>query len=117
MLEYYKTLIELRKDHNALAELNRKNVEVEVNEQQQTLILHRWYEDENIVCCMNFSKEQQQVKLLTDENEWVKLLDSADPKWKGPKASEDSISKGRAVTLQPESVLIYSNQKQGEVRS
>jgi maltooligosyltrehalose trehalohydrolase len=110
MFHYYQTLIELRKQHASLRDLNRNNLEVEVNEQQQTLLLRRWHDEQNIVTCMNFSKQLQQVNLVTNENEWVKVLDSADPKWKGPKASEEKIAKGRAITLQPESVLIFSNQ-------
>lgn len=110
MFAYYQAIIELRKHHRALNDLNRKTVEVEVNEQQQTLILRRWFEDQQVVCFMNFSAQQQQIQFSAEGNEWVKLLDSADPKWNGPSASPGTISNEAPITVQPESILIYTNQ-------
>jgi maltooligosyltrehalose trehalohydrolase len=107
MLEFYKTLIGLRKQEPALKHLSRNQLNVEENEQNQTLLLHRWHEGEHILCLMNFSKVQQQATLPTFKNEWKKLLNSADAIWNGPATSENLS--GAAVTIQPESILIYKN--------
>jgi maltooligosyltrehalose trehalohydrolase len=109
MFEYYKALISLRKQQPALSNLNRNQLNVEENEENQTLLLHRWYEGEHVLCLMNFSKEQQQATLPTYKNDWQKLLDSADAKWGGSIAADGAASNGSQVTIQPESILIFKN--------
>jgi maltooligosyltrehalose trehalohydrolase len=110
MFHYYHALIDLRKHELALKHLERKQLDAQANESDNTLLLRRWYEDEHVLCLMNFSKEQRQMQLPLDGNDWTKIFDSAEPKWKGPQASEESVSNGATITLQPESILIYSNQ-------
>lgn len=112
MFQYYKTLIQLRKSRPALRNLNRKNLHVDCDKQKQTVTLRRWHEGEEIVCVLNFSKQQQYVDLPRDQ-EWKKILDSASPQWKGPVASLDMVSadiSATQLTIQPEALLIYSNQ-------
>ncbi|GEO09175.1 malto-oligosyltrehalose trehalohydrolase [Segetibacter aerophilus] len=107
MFEYYKTLISLRKQEPALKHLNRNQLNVEINEQNQTLLLHRWHEGDHILCVMNFSKSPQPATLPTFKNEWKKLLNSAESIWNGLATAEDR--NGAVVTIQPESILIYKN--------
>ena len=38
---------------------------------------------------------------------WHKLIDSASPEWKGPKASPDEISSNQKLNLPPESFVVY----------
>jgi len=110
MLNFYKALISLRKQEAALRNLDRNNVNVEMNEAKQTLLLHRWHENEHVYCLMNFSKEQQQQLTLPDyKKQWQKLMDSADPKWKGPAAHDHVMPEEPAITIRPESFLIYKN--------
>jgi maltooligosyltrehalose trehalohydrolase len=58
---------------------------------------------------MNFSKEIKQMKLPVYKNDWKKIFDSAEPKWKGPSAAHSTITSNSEITLQPESFLIYKN--------
>ena len=109
MLNYYKTLISLRKQEPALKNLNRNQLNVEENKDTKTLLLHRWHEGEHVLCLMNFSKQPQQITLPTYKNDWSKLLDSAEPKWKGPEASAPAVTGNTAITIQPESILIFKN--------
>lgn len=109
MLEYYKTLISLRKQEPALRNLNRNQLNVEENENKQTLLLHRWHEGEHILCIMNFSKQQQEARLPTYQNDWQQLLNSADAKWNGPATSRAADTVGPSVTVYPESILIFKN--------
>ena len=110
MFQYYQTLIELRKHHPVLQHLNREQLDVEVNENRNILLLRRWHEEHHVLCIMNFSKEPQKIVLPANENEWTNIFDSADPKWKGPKAADELVSTGAGILLQPESILIYSSQ-------
>jgi len=109
MLAYYKQLISLRKQEKALKNLNRNQLNVEENEENQTLLLHRWHEGEHVVCIMNFSKKQQEISLPAYKGDWIKLIGSADPQWDGPLASPGSVSTDSTVAIQPESILIYKN--------
>jgi maltooligosyltrehalose trehalohydrolase len=110
MFHYYQALIDLRKHELLLKHLERHQLDAQSNESENTLLLRRWYDDEHVLCLMNFSREQQQMELPLDGNEWMKIFDSAEPKWKGPKAAEETATNGATITLQPESILIYSNQ-------
>jgi maltooligosyltrehalose trehalohydrolase len=100
MLDYYKTLIHLRKSVPALSNLNRKNILVTCDEKLQTLTLIRWRNEQKACCLLNFSSTAQPIKLAEDGN-WKMILNSADSRWDGPDISETEI--------QPQSIIIYSN--------
>ncbi|MFD1140098.1 malto-oligosyltrehalose trehalohydrolase [Larkinella insperata] len=108
MFRYYQTLIALRKQQPALRQLSRQHLEVTVREDQQTLVLRRCHPDQQVVCLMNFSKQPQSVPTPASAEPWIKLLDSADPLWKGPGAAPEAASGDFAITLQPESLVIYA---------
>jgi maltooligosyltrehalose trehalohydrolase len=109
MLQYYKALIALRKNHPALAVLDRKGVNVRVDEANNVLVLHRASGDHFMICAMNFSKEVQSFTIHAEGEEWQLVLDSAHPHWTGPKAALTRAKRGDTIPLQPESLLLYSN--------
>ncbi|MDB5016857.1 MAG: treZ [Mucilaginibacter sp.] len=108
MLDYYKTLIGLRKQLPALGNLNRKNLEVAFDEGQQTLMLKRWHESQQVCCLMNFSVRQQEMA-LPDVKSRTKILDSADARWNGTGLSPDTGSDPTKVKIQPQSLIIYTS--------
>ncbi|RAJ92528.1 maltooligosyltrehalose trehalohydrolase [Larkinella arboricola] len=108
MFRYYQALIALRKQQPALRQLSRQHLEVTVQEDQQTLVLRRWHSDQQVVCLMNFSKQPQSVSVPASAEPWVKLLDSADPIWKGAGTAPEAASGGFVISLQPESLVIYT---------
>lgn len=103
MLDYYKELIHLRKTNAVLKHLNRKNLEVECNTDQKTLVVKRWNENEKIICFMNFSNQQKSISV--SQQQWEKIFYSADPKWNGPQSSQQPLSV-QNITIQPESIII-----------
>jgi maltooligosyltrehalose trehalohydrolase len=107
MLQFYKTLIQLRKDHAALRNLDRKAVTVDFSEEDQTLFLHRKHDASEALCLMNFSKEPKTINRVKAD-EWTIILDSADVKWGGNGAAniEENI-----VRLRGESIVILTNGK------
>jgi maltooligosyltrehalose trehalohydrolase len=96
MLQYYKKLIKLRNTLPALHNLNRENLSVTYNKQQQTLQLHRWEGDNQVYCFMNFSNKEQPFE-LPDTGLTVAF-----------NSSDKSDNPGS--TIQPESIIIYTNQ-------
>src|SRR5690606_8977578 len=109
MLDFYKSLIALRKKNSALGMLSRDHMDVYYNEADNTLILMRWQGEQKVCCAMKFSKLEQLVVLPSTWNRWHKVLDSADPEWNGPVASPNEIVSSATVTMQPESLIIYIN--------
>ncbi|WP_461451942.1 malto-oligosyltrehalose trehalohydrolase [Mucilaginibacter sp.] len=100
MLDYYKSLIALRKKLPALRNLDRKNISVTTLEDQNILVFERRYREQTVSCIMNFSAEEQQFNLY-DKADWKEILNSADQRWNGPGVSSTSI--------QPQSLIIYNH--------
>lgn len=111
MLNYYRQLISLRKQHPALKHLNRKHVSVKHDEENKVLSLRRWHKEQQIICLMNFSESEQAVQVSSESSTWYKLFDSASPEWKGPGESAQKISPKRKLNLPSESFLVYSNRQ------
>ena len=111
MFWYYKHLLQMRKEQTVLRHLNRRHLDVQVNEEKQTLILNRWYGEEHIVCFMNFFKEQQVVQATPHAQQWNKLFASCDEQWLGPADAKEQLTAGEEVMLQPESIIVYTNRQ------
>lgn len=116
LLRYYQTLIALRQQLPALAHLERNQLDVSADEEKETLILHRWHEDQHVLCLMNFSDQPQSIS-LPEAGEagvhWNKLLDSADAIWQPQSQSEassapETISASETIQVKPESIIIYA---------
>ncbi|MBC3785853.1 malto-oligosyltrehalose trehalohydrolase [Spirosoma utsteinense] len=106
LFRYYKTLLLLRKQ-SVLRAPDRTALTVVVDEDQQTLTLHRRHDHQRIVCLMNFSGDVKSMSLPEQDQPWQKLLDSADPVWLGPAAAPLVITGSTPISLQPESILVY----------
>jgi maltooligosyltrehalose trehalohydrolase len=107
ILDYYRALIALRKHLPALNQLNRGNLMVTADEEQQVLLLHRWADGQQVCCAMNFSKSTRRAPLPAGVN-WQLVLDSSAAKWSIEEFirpnDDDTIN-----TLKPESIRIYTN--------
>jgi maltooligosyltrehalose trehalohydrolase len=110
LLEFYRELIQLRKNQPPLALLSKEHIEVIGMEKQKVLYLRRWNGDEEIFCVFNFSDGKISVMLPVPPGRWVALLDSSDQQWLGPGSSIQDIqnSRGEAVlSLNAKSMVIY----------
>ncbi|RYU92573.1 malto-oligosyltrehalose trehalohydrolase [Mucilaginibacter terrigena] len=103
MLHYYRALIALRKKLPALYTLNRQQLAVKFNEQEQTLHLHRWQGGQHVHCFMNFSKQPQYF--TTPDKDLKMVLDSSSAKFR----VDEPAQPYQASVIQPESVIIYVN--------
>jgi maltooligosyltrehalose trehalohydrolase len=109
MFRWYKTLLALRRQLPALRHLDRKNLQVEHNEDNKTLLLYRWHENQHVVCLMNFSNQPQELTIPSHAQNWQKLIYSAEAEWKGQGEASEQLQAGSTVSLQAESFLIYTN--------
>ncbi|MFD2932913.1 malto-oligosyltrehalose trehalohydrolase [Spirosoma flavum] len=116
LLWYYQTLIALRQQLPALYHLDRQQIDVIDDPEKETLTIHRWHEDQHVLCLMNFAKQPQSIPLqiVGDEHTlWQKLLDSADPQWQlHPKletsTAPEFVSGSETIRLQAESFILYA---------
>jgi len=104
---YYQRLIALRKSYPVWHHLHREHLSVEVDKAKNLLLLHRWLDDQYMVCLMNFSKTTQETVIPDAAKEWQKVLDAADTIWLGPKGASETVHAGDTIVIQPESILIY----------
>jgi len=109
MLAYYRTLISLRQKVPVFRHPSREHMKVDCDETHNTLFVHRWNEEQHIVCMMNFSKESFETVLPAHKKQWKNILDSAAAQWKGPLAAPEIALAGETIAIQPESILIYTN--------
>ncbi|WP_461086210.1 alpha-amylase family glycosyl hydrolase [Spirosoma flavus] len=107
LYQYYQSLTALRREQPALYHLNPNQAQVFYQEGESTLLLHRSYKTNHVLCLMNFSREKQTVTLPSLGKNWQKLLDSADPIWDGPGLSPDDLSDTATLRLQPTSIVVY----------
>jgi maltooligosyltrehalose trehalohydrolase len=107
MFGYYKRLIALRKSFPVWYHLNREHLHVEVDRAKNLLLLHRWLDDQHMLCLMNFSKQIQEALIPDAANEWEKVLDAADTIWLGPKSAVETVKAGETLKIQPETILVY----------
>jgi maltooligosyltrehalose trehalohydrolase len=107
MFRYYQTLLAIRKQ-TPLRQPDRESVAVVVEEGWQTLVVHRKQEQQQVVCLMNFSSDPQSITMPMNDQLWLLILDSADPRWHGPLAAPATVAGSAKVTVQPQSILVYS---------
>jgi maltooligosyltrehalose trehalohydrolase len=116
LLEFYKRLIHLRKEIAALRSLNKKNMEVKGCEEEKTLYVRRWFEDDDTFSLYNFLEHPVPVSVTLPQGSWVKVLDSSDKAWCGTgSAAESSIeSQGKSVCirLSSQSFILYRKIKE-----
>lgn len=111
LFRYYQQLLCLRKTQPALKTLDRKTVEVSYTKEKQTLLLLRSHPKQLLYCCMNFSKEVQEIYLPKTAAHCQLLINSAHPQWSAPGTKRTPEKKHFTfVPIQPESLVIYASE-------
>ncbi len=81
---------------------------VESLTRQKVMLWHRRHEWGEVAGLMNFDVDPHEVSLPVSQRIWVKILDSADPKWDGPGAGSLAMVAGRPrATLPPKSIAVF----------
>lgn len=111
-LQYYQAIIQLRKEHEVLKILDRTGVHAKADATSNCLVLRRGLGKKEVVCLMNFSQQMQTLSLPRHAAGYRKIFDSADPKWRGPKAAPEKADTN--VDVQQESVVVYEHLQQAQ---
>ncbi|WP_207535435.1 malto-oligosyltrehalose trehalohydrolase [Desertivirga arenae] len=109
LFNYYKTLIQLRKDHPVLSKLDRTQLEVEHQKDEQVVILHRWDQGTDLVFLLNFANTPKKIRLPGYSAQWHKLLNSASSEFGGSEEIPDYAAEGENILIPAEAMVIYQN--------
>ena len=106
---FYRRLYALRREHPALAKLDRENLAAALHVEAGLLTVSRRAGAEEAFFVLNFAKKPGRVKLELPGGNWTKLLDSAQPQWGGPGslAAERLAGGPVELSLSPLCVVLY----------
>ncbi len=112
--QWYKKVIELRKQQRPLQNFNKNDIWINVNE--MLLMQHRRseYAGEEIICFFNFSDSDTYQYKFHQTARWNKLLDSNESRWTINETDDISlpgvINKETKIDLRPLTVAVYAKQ-------
>ena len=106
---FYRRLYALRREHPALARLDRENLDVSLQEEAGLLTVRRRAGGEEALFILNFSKKTGVARLELPGGSWSRLLDSSAPQWGGPGSqAPERLAGGPAeFSLAPLCVVLY----------
>ena len=114
LLEFYRTVIKLRKNLPALRRLDKASMKVVAHENEKILIIERWDGADRILLIANLNTTAQTAPINLASGAWRKLIDSAEEKWRGPGTSLNNELDGRAggrMKLAPRSFGLFHCQR------
>ena len=111
LLNFYKTLISLRRNHPVLSNLDKESLETFGFERKRVLLIRRWKEGESfyqtLMIC-NFNGSDIRLEIPFPEGRWKKVFDSSDTIWNGPGSiSPDEIDSGKDFSIRGFSFVLY----------
>lgn len=112
LLDYYRTLLKLRKKIPSLTNFNMEDLEVTFSEEEKVIILNRWKrESSSIISIMNFNNKEIESNLVIPQGRWLKVLDSASEKWLGGGSSTpDFLTNENKIVIREYSLSLYEKE-------
>lgn len=108
LLNFYKSLIKLRKEIPALSSLDRESLELYGFGEEKLLLISRWKEESHIFIMLNFEDNDRKIKFHLPEGIWKKILDSSDIIWNGPGTLlPERLIEHSEIVLRAQSVAVY----------
>jgi maltooligosyltrehalose trehalohydrolase len=113
LLNFYCTLIKLRKTIPALRHLRKNMLEVSISEKDKMIAVLRWHENNQVLCIMNFNiKNGHFTATNLPDGSWRKVLDSSDKRWNGPGATTpDSCGSFNSFLIEPYTIVLYQREE------
>jgi maltooligosyltrehalose trehalohydrolase len=113
MLNFYRTLLQLRRENYALRTMDKERLAVSFSEFDQTMAAHRWHGRVEVLCLYNLAKEDKQVRIESPVKRWKKILDSSQQTWQGPGPSvPDRVGLDDTVTMKAQSVVVLEKEEE-----
>jgi len=112
LLNWYKHLIQWRKQHAGWQNFSRQSQQVKAYEAEKCLAVFRTSKEENsqAVLLFNYSKKIQNINVPWAMEAMAIKLDSSAAEWQGPGA-HTSTYKDNVVSINPRSAMIFDKNK------
>lgn len=107
MFSFYKHLISLRKEGRFSA-FRSKKIRVEPDEDKKLLLIFAEAETK-LLAAFNFGKENLEIQLPEQEDNWKLLVASEDKKWLGAEGLPQTFQAGQSFDLVPVSFIIFES--------
>jgi maltooligosyltrehalose trehalohydrolase len=83
LLEFYKTLIRMRKEIPCLSHPGKKGTWIRPFHEEKAIIMERQYGEDRAICVFNFSDRPIKIKSPVEKGKWQNVLHSASERWGG----------------------------------
>ncbi|HEY9825663.1 MAG TPA: malto-oligosyltrehalose trehalohydrolase [Stenomitos sp.] len=105
---FYQQLIQLRRTHPTLRELDNTSIQTWSSETEKYLVVMRSNASGQTLHLMNFNSQPVSYEVPNPASSWRKTIDSAEHCWQGPGASlPATLQNSQVVTLAPTSFALY----------
>jgi maltooligosyltrehalose trehalohydrolase len=112
LLEWYKTLIAMRRSIPAFQALNRDAAAVDLAADGAALLLRRWREEREVLAFFNLGQVGSSAGVPVRHDHWTKLVDSAEQRWygTGSRIPRQVLAPGGylEVTLEPKHCVVLA---------
>ena len=108
MIEFYRTLIQLRKNHPVLQIPDKNNLNI--SEQGKLFVLERWQKERRLFAVINFEDKQKSLKVHPNTDMFLKrIFDSSEKSWNGPgEITPEAVLVGDEISVNKKSIVILS---------
>ncbi|MDY7022024.1 MAG: DUF3459 domain-containing protein, partial [Cyanobacteriota bacterium] len=108
LLDFYRELIQLRRQIPALKNLSFQDQEIKSWESEKMLSIRRWSKGSEVLCILSFNDQAVTTESISVDGNWQKRLDSTDQKWMGNGSNlPETLTSSSSLTLAPESFVLY----------
>lgn len=112
LLDFYKRLIELRKDTPALANLDRDSCEAWSEPGSKIIFMQRSNRKVQALLIFNFGKIDKEITPEMQDTDLKKLLASSDKRWGNSGAlAPEEIKPGERIIIGAESFVVYVSER------
>ena len=112
LYEFYRELIRRRREHPALASLDKDHLEAAVLEKSKVLLIRRWAGEDQACTIFHFGRHPVTLELPLPAGIWSKMLDSGTERWYGAGSTVPPtiLSAGEvSLTLPPQAVVVMGS--------
>ncbi|MFO8166127.1 MAG: DUF3459 domain-containing protein, partial [Desulfatiglandales bacterium] len=111
LLDFYRQLLQLRKNIPALCHLSKEDLEVRKVE-DRLLLVRRWHEESHVCSVMNFSSQEIAYHIDLGPGRWRKVIDSSEKRWMGTGSLMPGwYVSGRSVAMNALSFVLYEKER------
>lgn len=112
LLDFYKTLISLRRKIPALSNPDKDRLDVREFEDKKVLCMRRWRDGSEVFWIANFNKDDMSITVPLSRGTWKKILDSSEDIWGGSGSLlPETMTQGEELIIRGLSGALYMREE------